>query len=261
MDTLRLLLLSLRYNFDAQKSNPANLFAGTVGMIINNAIVLWGLWAMLFDGKPDGNSMTIYFLSLNTIIVISWGFVLFFLGGLRNLGQYVEEGTLEPMLGTPRHPLFLVAISESSTPALGDILQGFLNLGVIFYLVSFEQALRCLMFVSVSAIGFMGLFIMAGTIPFFLKRGNSFAQLFIECNLSLSFYPSGKIFNDYGKVLLYLTPAAFTGILPMNAIESVSISFSLIAIAGALGFFFFTIYFFSCGLKKYQSTSYIQARS
>ncbi|MBY0412605.1 MAG: ABC-2 family transporter protein, partial [Bdellovibrionales bacterium] len=188
MDSLRLLMLSLKYNFSAQRSNPVNLIVGTLGMIINNVIVLWGLWIMLFDGKPDGKNLTIYFLCLNSIVTISWGSILFFLGGLRNLPQHVEEGTLEPMLSTPRHPLFLVAISESSTPALGDIIQGFCNLFAICYLAGFLLALRSFAFVFVSAIGFMGLFILAGSIPFFLKRGNSFSQLFIECNLSFSFY-------------------------------------------------------------------------
>lgn len=260
MDSLRLLILALKYNFNAQKSNPMNLIAGTLGMIINNVIVIWGLWAMLFDGKPDGNQLTIYFLCLNSIITISWGSILFFLGGLRTLAQHVEEGTLEPMLSTPRHPIFLAAISESSTPALGDIIQGIINLGVVFYLAGFMMAIRCFFFVFVSAIGFMGLFILAGAIPFFLKRGNSFAQLFIECNLSFSFYPTGKIFSDYGKILLYLIPAAFTGILPMNAVESGNWIQALVAIAGAASFFSISVFIFMKGLKNYQSSSYVTAR-
>lgn len=261
MDSLRLLILALKYNFSAQKSNPMNLIAGTLGMIINNVIVIWGLWAMLFDGKPDGQQLTIYFLCLNSIVTISWGSILFFLGGLRNLAVHVEEGTLEPMLSTPRHPIFLVAISESSTPALGDIIQGFINLIVVFYLAGAMIALRSFFFVFVSTIGFMGLFILAGSIPFFLKRGNSFAQLFIECNLSFSFYPSGKIFSDYGKILLYLIPAAFTGVLPMNAVESASWVHAIIAILGAVGFFLLAVNIFMRGLKNYQSSSYVAARA
>lgn len=261
MDSLRLLILALKHNFSAQKSNPMNLIAGTFGMIINNIIVIWGLWVMLFEGKPDGKNLTLYFLCLNAIVTISWGSILFFLGGLRNLAQHVEEGSLEPMLSTPRHPLFLVAISESSTPALGDILQGFFNLIAIAYLGGMMLALRSFAFVFVSAIGFIGLFILAGSIPFFLKRGNSFAQLFIECNLSFSFYPSGKVFNDYGKILLYLIPAAFTGILPMNAIESASPLAALIALVGAVCFFLVAIKCFMIGLKNYQSSSYISARA
>lgn len=260
MNSLRLLILALKYNFSAQRSNPINLLAGTAGMIINNAIVLWGLWVMLFEGKPDGESLTLYFLCLNAIVTISWGSILFFLGGLRNLSQYVEEGTLEPMLSTPRHPLFLVAISESSTPALGDILQGFCNLFAIWYLGGSLLALRSFFFVSVSVVGFMALFIIAGSIPFFLKRGNSFAQLFIECNLSFSFYPSGKIFSENGKILLYLLPAAFTGILPMEAIESAQIPQALLAIGGAILFFVIAVNVFMYGLKNYQSSSYVSAR-
>jgi hypothetical protein len=80
MNTFRLMKLALKYHWDAQKSNPANLIAGTVGMIVNNFIVLWGLWAMLFHGKPDGERLTIYFLSLNAMVTIAWGAVCFFIG-------------------------------------------------------------------------------------------------------------------------------------------------------------------------------------
>jgi ABC-type uncharacterized transport system permease subunit len=261
MEALRLIALALRFHWDAHKSNKANLIAGTVGMFVNNIIVLWGLWAMLLDGKPDEQALTAYFLSLNAMIAIAWGSVSFVLGGLRSLGEYIEEGTLEPMLATPRHPLLLVGISQSLTPSLGDILQGLCNIVALFFVATPGAALRCAVFTLVSAVAFAALFIMTGSVPFFVRRGNALAQLLLETNLSLSFYPTGKMFTGRGRLLLYLVPAAATGVLPVTAIEAGTWETAAVAVVVAVLFFALALKVFGMGLKRYQSASYVMART
>jgi ABC-2 type transport system permease protein len=260
LKTLRLLALAIRYHWDAQKSTPANLIAAIGGMMINNSIILWGLWVMLFDGKPDSEQLTVYFLSLNSMVTLAWGSLTFFIGGIRLLARYAEEGSLDSMLATPRNPLILIGISASETPALGDILQGLCSLAALSFLAPGALVVRCIFFTIVSAVGFLGLFILTGSIPFFIRRGSALADLVLECNLSLSFYPTGKIFTDKGRYLIYLTPAAFTAILPITAIESGGWGSALTAIAGATIFLWLAIQFFFFGIKRYQSTNYVGAR-
>lgn len=261
MNAWRLIRLAMKYHWDSQKSNPANLWAGIIGMIINNLIVLWGLWAMLFDGKPDGTKLTIYFLALNSMITIAWGSVCFFFGGVQSLGQHVEEGTLEPMLSTPRDPLLLVGMSQSVAPALGDLIQGACNLIAIFFLAPWEMGVRCIFFTFVSGMAFLGLFILMGSIPFFVARGNALANLLLECNLSLSFYPTGKVFSDRGRLILFLTPAAVTGVMPMTAIDEGTWGAGLASLSAAILFLLFAINVFRFGLKRYQTSSYVIARA
>jgi ABC-type uncharacterized transport system permease subunit len=258
--TLRLIALAVRYHWDAQKSNPMNLFAAVFGMILNNAIVLWGLWAMLFDGKPDARELTVYFVALNGMLTIAWGSVCFFLGGLHSLGHYVDEGALEPMLSTPRHPLVMAGISDSMAPALGDMIQGFLNIAVLFWIATPAETVRCLLFTGICATAVVGLFILTGSVPFFVKRGNNLALLLREVCLSMSFYPMGKVFTTSGRFLLYITPAAVTGFLPITAIESGSLSDALIAVAAAGVFLILAINVFTIGLRRYQTASYVTAR-
>ncbi|HZH03864.1 MAG TPA: ABC-2 family transporter protein [Myxococcaceae bacterium] len=261
MKTVRLISLALRFHWDAHRSNKANLIAGTFGMLVNNVIVLWGLWAMLFDGKPQGQALTVYFLSLNALVSISWGAVSFLLGGLRSLAEYIEEGTLEPMLATPRHPLLLVGISQSLTPALGDVLQGGCNLIALFFIATPGLAVRCAALTVVSAVAFAALFILAGSVPFFVRRGSALAQLLVETNLSLSFYPTGKMFTERGRLFLYVIPAAATGVLPATAVERGTWSAGIWAAAMAMLFFGVSLKVFGLGLRRYQSASYVMARS
>lgn len=260
MSTLRLITLALKYHWDAQRSNPVNLFAAVFGMILNNVIVLWGLWAMLFDGKSDSQAMTVYFLALNGMLVIAWGSVCFFLGGLHSLGTYIDEGSLEPMLSTPRSPLLLAGISDSLTPALGDVLQGLLNIIALFFIASPDQALRCFGLTFVCGLAVIGLFIFTGSLPFFLKRGSGLSQLLREVCLSLSFYPTGKIFGGSGRVLLFITPAAVIGLLPMKAVEDGAWDSIAISAVAALAWLWISIKVFSFGLKRYQTASYVAAR-
>lgn len=230
-------------------------------MILNNAIVIWGLWAMLFDGKPDQRELTVYFLILNGVLTTAWGSVCFLFGGFHALGKHVEDGSLEPMLSTPRHPLLLVGLSESLLPALGDVIQGVLNMAVLFFLAPVEQAIRCVVFTGICATAVVGLFVATGSIPFFVKRGNGLAYLLREICLSLSFYPTGKVFTGQARIVLYLTPAALLGVLPVSAIESGSWRLATASALGAFSFLWLSIRIFQTGLRRYQTTNYVTARS
>jgi hypothetical protein len=134
---------------------------------------------MLFDGKPDGQALTIYFLSLNAVVTISWGAINFLFGGLRFLGEYIEEGSLEPMLATPRDPLILLPFQKISCPPSGDVIQGLGNLIVLFFVAPFAMAGRCVVFTFVAAVAVLGLYILIGSIPFFVRRGNTLAPALV----------------------------------------------------------------------------------
>lgn len=207
--------------------------AATVGMIVNNAIVLWGLWAMLFDGKPNSHALTIYFLALNAMLTVAWGTACVVFGGLYSLNTYIDEGSLEPMMATPRPTILLVAISKSLPAALGDIVQGLISLGV---------------------------FVLTGSLPFFVKRGSNLSLLLREVCLSLSFYPTGKVFGGAGRLFLFLTPAAVIGLLPMGAVENGTWSAAAVSIAASCFLLWISLKVFSSGLTRYQTASYVSAR-
>src|SRR3712207_7953719 len=60
----------------------------------------------------------------------------------------------------------------------------------------------------------------AGSIAFFVPRGNLLALLVREMVVSLSCYPVGKVFPvGLGRVVLLLTPAGAVSLLPMERSE------------------------------------------
>ena len=71
------------------------------------------------------------------------------------------------MLAAPRPPLLLVGISQSVLPALDDLVQGFVSLGVVGYLGGFNRAIHCWVLVAISTVACIAVFILAGSVAFF----------------------------------------------------------------------------------------------
>ena len=256
----RVISRSLRYNWDSHCSTPANLWAATLGMVFNNVFFIFGAWMMLFAGKDQNSALLPYFLALNGIVAAAWGAVCFFAGGLRSLGELVDEGQLEPMLATPRDPLFLAALSRSHPSGLGDMIQGFGNFILLAAMGHGAIALRCLPATLISMVGFASVFTLAGAISFYVQRGANAGGLLIESTVSLSSYPTGKLFPGPGRFLLYLTPAAATGILPGDAAESgTPQAFALALLAVGL-LAALSGWMFKRGLRRYRSLSLVGAR-
>lgn len=257
---LSLLGKAIKHNWSAQASNPVNLWSGLLTMIVNNILFLYGMWLMLFAGKEQNQKIFPFYLTLTVLAYIGWGTLNFFVGGLRELGEIIDDGKLEPMLGTPRHPLLLVAISRSSVTALGDFLQGIFTLGFLYWYTGFEWALRASFASVIVIIGFAAIFIAAGTLAFFMSRGASLSVFIIESTLSFTMYPMTKVLEGNSRMLLYLIPAALTATIPMEWIENASWgSFFMMMITTVSGFFF-SVLFFNYGVKNYRASSYVSAK-
>lgn len=251
----RLIRSALLYNLDAHRANPANLIAGAVGMIVNNVIFLAGLWAMLFAGKPTNDKLLPYYLSLICVVTTSYGLVNFFAGGLRWLGALISDGGLEPLLATPRDPVLLAGLSRSQAVSLGDLAMGTVGLAFVAMKLGVWVGLECAAATAISALAFAALFIACGSLSFFIPRGNQVGDLVIEMTISLSVYPTSKMFAGSGRWLLLLTPAALTAILPLEAVEKAGAGTFLLALSMASLFFWLSLLLFRVGVRRYQSVS------
>ncbi len=254
---LSLFWKAVKHNWSAQASNPVNFWSGLLAMLVNNTLFFYGMWLMLFAGKPQNQSIFPFYLTLTALAYLGWGTLNFFLGGLRELGEMIDNGKLEPMLGTPRHPLFLVAISHSSVSALGDVIQGVFTLGFLYWYTDLGWALRASCASLIVVIAFASIFISAGTLAFFFSRGSSLSIFIIESTLSFTMYPITKILEGRSRMILYLIPAALTSTLPMNWIENSGLFHFTFLIFAVVLSFLLSVLFFNFGLKKYRTSSYI----
>lgn len=172
----RLIRKALLYNWDAHISNLPNLIAGALGMIINNTILFAGLWAMIFAGKARNAELLPYFIALNAVVMVSWGGLNFWFGGLRLLGELITEGRLEPMLATPRNPILLASISRSQPISLGDVVMGLVVIAIMAFKFSFLVAVRSLLAAGISTLAFAALYIFCGALTFFIPEAIALAS-------------------------------------------------------------------------------------
>lgn len=256
----RLFFKAIRNNFSAQASNKANLWAAMITMVVNNILFLYGMWLMLFDGKEQNKALWPYYLTMTVLAYIGWGAVNFFTGGLKGMGEIIDNGRLEPMLGTPRHPLFLIAISESSATALGDLLQGLITLALLGWVSDIGWVMRAALCSAIVTVNFATIFIAAGTLTFFMNRGSALSIFIIESTLSFTMYPMTKVLGVNSRWILYFIPAVLTATLPMNWIENGSVmSFAILFFVSAVCLYA-SIQFFKLGVKSYRAASYLGAR-
>lgn len=113
----------------------------------------------------------------------------------------------------------------------------------------------------ISAVGVVSLFILAGSASLFIPRGSYVGNLVIEVTLSLSVYPTGKMFSGPERVVLFLTPAAVVAVLPLEAVEHPSMQTFGLAMTAAIFVFVGSVAIFRVGVRRYRSVSLIEARS
>ena len=127
-------------------------------MVINNTIVLYALWLMLFAGKSHNQEFFPYVLALLGLVNTSWGVINFCSGGLKNLAINIENGSFETYLGIPRHPLILTAISASNPIAFGDIIQGIINVIIAGFLTDYVMVIKMIISLITVLIAFVAVF-------------------------------------------------------------------------------------------------------
>lgn len=249
-----LLIKFAKYHVASQWSSQGNFWSGIIGMLVNNYLTLLGIWAMLFAGKPSLNAVSEIFFITNFILMLAWGLVHVFLGGVTNLDQQITEGALDYALTSPRSPFFILSLTRSHLPAWGDIILSLV--GLIFFSFSFGFVfLIQSLFISIFAtLALYSIFLFMGCLAFWFRRTEAIHSVLINICLAYNTYP----IVDTGtgmRWLLFLLPMLFIGVVPATFILMPTLPIVLYEIIGSLVFYFLVRKFFYYGLKKYQSSS------
>jgi ABC-type uncharacterized transport system permease subunit len=253
---LKLLWYSIRCNLSAHLANRANLIAGALGMIVNNGLMLLGLWGMLFAGKEQNQGLLVYYIALQTLVFFSFGILNFFFGGWRELGDLITDGQFESKMATPRHPLYLVGIHSLHPSALGDILMGFLGLVSLIWLGQETLALRMVFGSVFATLSLFAVYVFAGSLSFYFARGNTLSFMVQEMVLSLSSHPVGKMFpSGQSRMILMILPVGAASILPLDWIETAGLLELGYMVLGTSLTLLFSLFFFKSGIKRFQALS------
>ncbi len=245
--------LYIRAHFLAQYSTPANFWSGVLGMIINNVLVLLGLWAMLFANREGVGEEQDYFLTVNFLIMLAFGVLHALLGGLGDLAAQINEGQLDLVLVQPRDALIQLALSRSEITAWGDIFLGLLGLGVLSWQKGWLFCFHVSLMACCALAAFVFLHVLIGALAFWLRRTEIISNVAINVIMGLNFYPVFDRFRGWKYVMFFL-PMTMVGVIPTHFILHPNVNLIFIELASLMLFAILAKLVFRWGLRHYQST-------
>lgn len=253
-NNLKLFLFIQKSNIKTAFLNKADAFVNVLMMLINN-LAFFFMWWVIFKYKDNNingwgiNEMALLYMSINNAFA---GFALF-ARGIQALPEYIDSGTLDNYITSPRNPLFMIASSESTFANWGDYLTGFIAFFISGYL-SWKSFVTMLI---ISFLGFLLMFsyrLIMSSLAFFIKDSQRLGDNVFMAFITFSSQPASIFTMGWYKVLfLTIIPAGFISFYPVELIKNFNWTDLAILSGGTLIFFVLAIRFFYFGLRHYAS--------
>lgn len=253
-----ILLLTVKYNVMREMTNKVSFTTNVLFMMLNNSTFIIQ-WIILFHLKKEigGYGMREIML-LWALAASSYGFAHIFFHRAFSLSELITEGKLDAFLVQPKNVLLSVISSTTSPPAMGDLLYGFVL--VFFTGISVRRLFLFTLFTITGGLLYTAFAVAAGSLSFWITRGDLLAVNLTNTMINFSTYPDG-IFKGVIKVALYtLIPIGFYIYLPVKVIllpKLLSLLWVLLAVTIVTGIAFFLFY---KGLRRYSSGNLMSAR-
>lgn len=251
------MLLAFKNQWSAQIKKPFEFLTGLFALILNNSFYLYGIYLLAILSVDDNPIAAKEYLASTGVVLISWGLLNVFGGGLLELGCFIETGGLENYLAKPQSPLLLVAISKSNLMSIGEVFQGMMTMLICYSLYGPFFGMRMLIGSGILIFAFAGILIFVGSLSFFSTRGSQVSYVILQVLMSLSLFPVGRALKGKEKWILYTTPLFLTATLSRLMVMEGELSISLAFFGTTVLFVFAGTCFFNFGLKRYQSKNYI----
>lgn len=239
---------NLKTAFISKTDAAVNIFM----MMLNNFSFIF-MWWIIFNYRPAINGwnfqdMAFMFAIMNT------GFGIYALCGygVQMIPSYIENGSLDNFLLSPRNTLFMVASSYSAFANWGDILTG-----IIMYLFSGYFGWQgFILFLICTLCGTLLLFGFSLLLHSLAFRADNIERLLHNILLAFLTFTSqpASIFQGWYKIMfLTVIPAGFISLYPVSLVKNFSWT-DLSVLLFATAFFLATgITLFYSGLRKYSS--------
>src|SRR5262249_7096037 len=134
-------------------------------------------------------------------------------GGVRYLGQFIEQGELDTLLVQPPPVLVHAAGMRSQSAGFGDMASGVILI-VLSGQVSWIDAPRLAVAIVAAALVFAASGILFFSAAFWLGQSDSVARQMWELVITFSLYPDPLFGGGLRLVLFTLIPAGWVGYVP-----------------------------------------------
>lgn len=260
------MMKELQFAFYAIKKNMQNSaelrtsFALTVvGMAINNVsfLVMWIFFIQSVGVINGWHAVDI--LGLNGFLAISYGIVFSVFVGIRQLPQYVADGTFDRFLLSPKNVLLRVMTSAFHPSAIGDLLFGVVCFGA--YAMISGLGMMQVLFIGVLTINAMVMLfavtVAVYSLSFYFVDPSSVTRSVFDLFLSPALFHGGIFQGAMRFIFTFLIPSLAVGALPAEALASVSLYHAMILILVTIVWLSGALMFFYQSIKRYESANFM----
>ncbi len=249
---LKLFLFIQKSNLKTAFLNKADAFVNVLMMTINNLSFIF-MWWVIFQNKGTINGWSFGEMAL-LFTVTNNGFAIYalFAQGIMKLPEYIDNGSLDNFLVSPRSSLFLVATSESTFANWGDFITGFMTYFLSGYIgwYYFGMMLLC------SFLAFVLLFavrLLVSCLAFFISDSQRLGDNIFMSVITFASQPASIFTGWYKVIFLTVMPAGLISLYPVNLIRNFSPEDFAILIGGISFFLVLSLWAYHQGLKHYSS--------
>ena len=223
-------------------------------MVLNN-VVFFVFWWILLRRVPDVRGWQLADIALLFgIAATSFGLVVTIAGGVRHLGECIEEGELDTLLAHPQPTLLYALGLRSRASGVGDAVSGLGFIAASGYLTLSSAPLIALVVLAAS-----GTFLASGIIffslAFWLNRTGTLSRQLWELLITFSLYPEPLFGGALRLVLFTVLPAGFVGYLPVQVVRQPSLAGIAMLVGGVGVYLALARWVFARGLRRYSSGS------
>jgi ABC-2 type transport system permease protein len=232
-----------------------------VGMMINDCAFL-ALWILFFQimGNVNGwgGQQIFALLGMN---LMCYGFAFGFAGGSLWMPRYVEQGTFDSFLLSPRNLYIRTIASHFDLAGLGDAILGVIL--IIVYAVMTGSALSLVWFAALlpaTTILFLSVSVICSTAAFYLPDSNHTMMAMFKTFMNPAVYPSALFPKVARFVFIFIIPSLTVGGLPVEAVMSHSfLTLGLVWLIAAI-WLLISIAVFYGSVRRYESGNFVGLR-
>ena len=223
-------------------------------MAVNN-FTFFVFWWVLMRRVPDIRGWRLTDIELLFgVVAVAVGLTITVAGGVRYLGQFIEEGELDTLLVQPP-PVLLYAVGmRSQSSGFGDMVSGLILIALSGH-VSWVDTPRVVVAIVAAALVFAASGILFFSAAFWLGKSDTVARQMWELVITFSLYPEPLFGGVLRLVLFTVIPAAWVGYMPAHVARQASAGQLLLLVSAAAGYLALAAGTFQCGLRRYASGS------
>ena len=230
-------------------------FAMQVIFMALNNFTFFVFWWVLMRRVPDIRGWRLTDIELLFgIVAVAVGLTITVAGGVRYLGQFIEEGELDTLLVQPP-PVLLYAVGmRSQSSGFGDMVSGLILIALSGH-VTWIDTPRVVVAIVAAALVFAASGILFFSVAFWLGKSDTVARQMWELVITFSLYPEPLFGGVLRLVLFTVIPAAWVGYMPAHVARQASASQLLLLVSAAAAYTVLAAGTFPCGLRRYASGS------